>query len=241
MSTQLKKWKSPYKNDFYAHFLFKYFMEGKLNKVLSEIKYNQQTIVDVGCGFGYLLVRLLDKSKKVIGIDQNTNLQEASNKPFANPNAWNRSYKNLFEVTEDLIKTEKPESLASLQLVECMAWDTGLPSLSVDVICSLDVLEHILAEKRKEAISEFSRILKDKGQFIYSVPNTVGPLYKIRCIAARVLGMEEDPDTEDHKNYHWKNELKNLENKFNIKKIYGYPFKLTQISPSIIIVCEKRN
>jgi SAM-dependent methyltransferase len=216
-------------------------MMGKLNIVIKQIKKENKKILDMGCGFGYLIVGLLDFADVVIGLDQNTKLQIKDKKPFADPKSWKKNYHSIFDVTKELIATEKPNDLSRVKLIEAKAWDTGLESESLDTVCSLDVLEHVKENNRKEVIDEISRILKNRGQFIYSVPNTVGPLFKLRCIAAAMFGMKEDPDTSDHKNYHWVNELKRLDGKFQIEKIIGYPFILKKISPSIIIVCKKTN
>ncbi len=241
MSMHLKKWQSPYLNDFYTHPVFKYFMLGKLKIVINNIENKKSKIIDLGCGFGYLMLFLLDKTDEIIGIDQNTKLSIKSNKPFANPQNWIRKYENLFEVTTELVKTERPEDLKRVKLVEAMAWETSVEKKSIDVVCALDVLEHIDEKMRDQTILEISTILKDNGQFIYSVPNTVGITFRLRCIGAKMLGLEEDPDTNDHKNYHWKNELERLNKNFKIEKIIGYPFLIKQISPSIIIVCKKTN
>lgn len=241
MSIQLKEWQSPYQNDFYTHPIFKYFMLGKLKLVINNIENKKSKIIDLGCGFGYLMLGLLDKADEIIGIDQNTKLNIKSNKPFANPENWVRKYENLFEVTTELIKTERPDDLNRVKLIEALAWKTGVEKNSIDVVCSLDVLEHIEESMRDQALVEIANVLKEKGQFIYSVPNTVGLTYRLRCLGAKMFGLAEDPDTNDHKNYHWKNELKRLEKNFKIEKIIGYPFLLRQISPSIIIVCKKTN
>lgn len=239
MSIQLKHWKSPYKNDFYTHPVLKYFMGGKLGLVLKNIPDKNETIVDLGCGFGYLILGLVKKSKNVIGVDQNTELNQKDSKPFANPDSWEKKYKKLFDVTKELLSSEIPEKLENVKLIESKAWKLNIENSSVDVVCALDVLEHIEENKRAESLNEAFRILKNDGVFIYSVPNSVGVAYFIRSIVAKIFGMKEDPDTEDHKNYHWKNDLKKLNPSFCVEKIIGYPFGLKQISPSIIIVCKK--
>ncbi len=57
----------------------KQFLEAEIEFVLTEIK-KTDTVLDLGCGYGRVTIRLLEKAKKVIGIDiSKDNIEFANN------------------------------------------------------------------------------------------------------------------------------------------------------------------
>jgi 2-polyprenyl-3-methyl-5-hydroxy-6-metoxy-1,4-benzoquinol methylase len=236
-----KNYQSPYKNDIYDG-VTKIFAFGKLQFALWLLPKNidpNETIVDYGCGFGYWLLTLIKYFKNVIGVDFNPIIcdKNQSSLVFSDQRFWNEAYFNqeLFKVTRDLIfKTHQKE----ITLITEKTENIPLKKESIFLITLFDVLEHI--KKRPEFIKQLSESLKPNGILIYSVPNTTGPHFLIRTILGKILQKEEDPNTLDHKNYHWKNELKALEAQFDIKSVIGFPFIVPLLSPSVLVKCQKK-
>ncbi len=102
-------------------------------------------VLDIGCGEGYVSIRLAEKCKKVTGFDINTaDLKLAEDKKSRS------KYKDkIFFLSGDVLKLPFPDE-------------------SFDLVCLLDVLPHIRQDR--EALIEISRVLKPAGRVIITTP-----------------------------------------------------------------------
>lgn len=214
----------------------------KLSVVNSFVPCQNKSIVDLGCGFGYMLLNLVKKADRVYAVDQNQSLSLNSSSAFAKPTDWEKKYEDLFSVTRDLIATELPsqEDRDKIILVAEEAQKMSFDDNEIDTVCALDVFEHIDKYTREDVRKEIYRILRPDGRLVYSVPNTVGLAFKLRVLVALLFGQQEDPYTEDHKKYNWKMDLKKIENYFTVLKVKKFPFSFLGLESSIIISCQKK-
>lgn len=107
--------------------------------------YSGQTdlsIVDIGCGAGFLTNDLAKYYDKVIGVD----LSQTS-----------------LEIAKRYDTTQK------VQYMQANAYKLPLESESVDVVCLMDFLEHV--DHPENVIKEASRILKTNGQMFFHTFN----------------------------------------------------------------------
>lgn len=234
-----KSWKSPFKNDVYQG-LVSIFTYGKLQYILNNISVKQKSkALDFGCGFGYFLLSTSTYFEQAVGIDYNSTIGIQNNETnvFVPVDGWDEKYlrRNLLEIANEMLKKETPNS--NIQLIEVKNYMTPFSEEEFNFISAIDVLEHI--KNRDKALSEIKRVLKKDGDFFYSVPNSSGISFYVRKIAAFILGIKEDPATEDHKNYKWKEELELVRKHFEIVKVTGYPINFKFLSPSIIVQCRK--
>jgi 2-polyprenyl-3-methyl-5-hydroxy-6-metoxy-1,4-benzoquinol methylase len=98
-----------------------------------------ETVLEIGCGTGKFLQRLSDKTKNVNGLELNSLAAE-------------QAVKNGFEVENKLV-----ESYAEQKPGSC------------DVVCTFQVLEHIV--NIKSFLEASLKLLKPNGKLILSVPN----------------------------------------------------------------------
>ena len=105
---------------------------------------NGNTVIDVGCGGGYLSEELAKTNLKVIGIDPST---------------------------ESIAAAQRHAKLESLDITYFVGYGENLPfeSNTFDFVCCCDVLEHVKDFKR--IIKEISRVLKNGGIFFYDTIN----------------------------------------------------------------------
>ena len=100
------------------------------------------TVLDYGCGAGENLVHLASRGARAIGLD----------------------------ISPDLIELAKKRADAYGVKAECIvgsAYDTGLPSQSVDVVFCIALLHHLDLKRARE---EMRRILKPNGIAIVQEP-----------------------------------------------------------------------
>ncbi|OFZ16541.1 MAG: hypothetical protein A2X86_12150 [Bdellovibrionales bacterium GWA2_49_15] len=230
-------WKSPYSNDTYEGRI-SFYSFGKLKKILGLSKAHfGGACVDIGCGQGYFLLTLTSYFSKVFGIDKNIKISpDVSTGVFSGHQRWDERYQNktLLDSTREMLRGENALH-HNLEILEGDAKSMPVGNKTIDVVFAIDILEHC---REKDAIyQEFCRILKNGGSLIYSVPNSVGIAQRLRNILAFFAGVQEDPASEDHKNYHWKKELSLLAQYFTVKKVIGFPFFVKAISPSILVQC----
>jgi len=109
--------------------------------IIERIK-KSSTILDVGCGAGFLSNELALAGHKVTGID----LSPTS-----------------LEVAGRYDKTQ------TVTYIVADAFKLPFPDESFDVICAMDFLEHI--DDPSKVIKEFSRVLKPGGDFFYHTFN----------------------------------------------------------------------
>jgi SAM-dependent methyltransferase len=234
-------WTSPYNNDIYSG-ITRFFAFGKLQAILNLIPstvHEDSAVVDFGCGFGYLLLSLAKFFKSPVGIDFNPTIGDTKSlsQVFCTREYWEPEVHNktLFDIIQLLFKTQK---MPTPLLIENRVNTIPLEKNSTDLFFALDVREHL--RDPNEFDSSLFNVLKPGGCFIYSVPNTNGIMFQARVFLGIIFQKKEDPATEDHKNYNWKNDLENVNKTFIVDHVSGYPFFIKCISPSIIVRCYKR-
>jgi 2-polyprenyl-6-hydroxyphenyl methylase/3-demethylubiquinone-9 3-methyltransferase len=103
---------------------------------------NPCEILDVGCGAGLLTNFLAQKGHQVHGIDLS---------------------KSSLKVAADT------DSTHSVHYKVANAYSLPFPGSSFDVVCAMDVLEHV--EKPEDVIAECARVLRPKGIFFFHTFN----------------------------------------------------------------------
>lgn len=112
-----------------------------LNFLGDDIK--NKTVLDIGCGFGWLEYRLKDKVKKIIGVDINEDdIRQAKNE----------------------IKSDKVSFLVGSGL------KLPIKSNSIDVVVASEVVEHLPKDSEEIFFKEISRVLKIKGKLLLTTP-----------------------------------------------------------------------
>ncbi|MBN1348405.1 class I SAM-dependent methyltransferase [candidate division KSB1 bacterium] len=123
----------------------------RYDNILKLIPRQRLTILDLGCGDGYLSYLMAQKGHRVTSLD----LSQARLDKFR-------------QIAEDFGITQKTGDIKH----------TGIDEQTFDLIVSSEVLEHI--EGYEEAIIEAYRLLKPGGLFIVSVPHDE-PLKQFIC------------------------------------------------------------
>jgi SAM-dependent methyltransferase len=170
---------------------------GKLKEVFNYLKNRRwNTILEVGCGYGYLLPSLCQISEKVIGSD----------------------VKDAFEFCKKVTLKEIKKKHANLELKEIDArhLSSVIDKESCDAIVAVSVLEHI--SEYEVAIEEINRCLKPQGIFVCILP-TENLLYKIGREIVRY-------PSEYHKGYDHKELRVCLSKNFREVKTWFFPFHL---------------
>lgn len=123
----------------------------------------QGDVLDIGCGQGFLIEKLLKKTKhnSVVGVDISPKLCSIAS--ARNPKA--------------IIFNSDAENLPFTRN-------------SFDIIFITEVLEHLLAPRK--AISEISRVLKPKGKLVLTVPNRDWFLFKRYSISKKSFQPVDD-------------------------------------------------
>lgn len=102
----------------------------------------ESTVLDLGCGAGFLCNALAEKGHKVAGIDlSETSLATA----------------RLYDTTK------------SVEYIRANVYSLPFQNETFDVVCAMDVLEHI--EEPHLLIAEAARVLKKKGLFFFHTFN----------------------------------------------------------------------
>lgn len=109
--------------------------------ILDRIK-ERSTILDVGCGAGFLTNALALGGHKVTGVDLSPSSIEVA---------------------------AKYDQTKTVTYLVANAYELPFPDESFDVLCAMDFLEHV--EEPAKAIKEFSRVLKPGGKFFYHTFN----------------------------------------------------------------------
>jgi 2-polyprenyl-6-hydroxyphenyl methylase/3-demethylubiquinone-9 3-methyltransferase len=109
--------------------------------ILSEIEKNS-SILDIGCGAGLLTNALAKAGHKVAGIDLSPSSLEMA---------------------------KQQDTAGQIDYRMANAYDLPFPNQSLDVVCAMDVLEHV--EEPNLLIAEASRVLKPNGLFFFHTFN----------------------------------------------------------------------
>lgn len=112
-------------------------------------------ILDVGCGAGFLANYLAEQEHRVHGIDLS---------------------KSSLSVAIRSDKTQK------VNYKMANAYQIPFPGNTFDVVCAMDVLEHL--ERPEEVIAECSRVLRPKGLFFFHTfnRNLLSWFLVIKCV-----------------------------------------------------------
>jgi SAM-dependent methyltransferase len=236
-----QSWNTPFNNDIYSG-MTRFFAFGKLQAVLNlipNVVHKDNSVVDFGCGFGYLLLSLAKIFTSPIGIDFNPTIGDTNSlsQVFCSRVYWQPHVHNktLFDIVKLLFKSQK---MTPPLLIQNRVNTIPLEKNSVDLFFALDVREHL--KNPSEFDSSLLHVLKPGACFIYTVPNTNGIMFHVRVILGILFQKKEDPATEDHKNYDWKMDLDNINKNFSVDHVSGFPLYFKSISPSIIVRCYKR-
>ena len=230
-----------YLDDYYLQgFWTREYSFKKLEKLLSLLPFKKDVAVDLGCGQGYFLLSLSFYFKSVYGIDKDVDIGKDSKIPFANTKRWKKEVwgKSVLQLAHEMIIRERGVD-NNIFLIKSDIRRIPFGNEVADVVSLLEVLEHL--RNKENALKEIYRILKPGGIFICSVPNTIGFANVLRNFSARFAGLrEDDPDTSDHKAFHWQRDCVQLINKyFRVKEIHGFPIEFKSLALSILVKAEK--
>ncbi|HSX12853.1 MAG TPA: bifunctional 2-polyprenyl-6-hydroxyphenol methylase/3-demethylubiquinol 3-O-methyltransferase UbiG [Chlamydiales bacterium] len=99
---------------------------------------NKCTILDIGCGAGFLTNPLARKGHAVTGIDLSMSSLETA---------------------------KQADTTGTVQYLEANAYEIPLPNERFDVVCAMDFLEHV--EEPAKVVREAARVLKPNGLFFF--------------------------------------------------------------------------
>ncbi len=167
--------KSDYHNRNAAHLLNpeSSFQQYRVQKIL-EI-YNpgtEETILDLGCGWGTLCWSLADRVKHITGLDF--------------------SEKSICLCNEGLEKKSYP----NLSFHHGNAIDTKLPPKSFDLVIAADLFEHLYPDDSEKVVRETYRLLRRGGHFSIWTPNRG---HIIEILKARNIFFKKDETHVDYK------------------------------------------
>ena len=117
------------------------------------------SVLDEGCGWGYLVMLLAQLGHRATGIDLD---------------------KEQLEVASELSKYNKIPA----RFLYMDAKQTDFSDGEFDVIIQMEALEH-MGDDWSRSIKEISRILKDGGQLVLSTPNTRGIAQVVKSFLTR--------------------------------------------------------
>lgn len=112
-----------------------------LNFLSNDIK--NKTVLDVGCGFGWLEYRLKDKVKHITGIDVNDN---------------------------DILKAKNEINSKNVEFITGNALKLPFKDNNFDVVISSEVIEHLPKNSEECFLKEISRVLKKEGKLFLTTP-----------------------------------------------------------------------
>lgn len=109
--------------------------------VADEIDENVESVLDIGCGYGWTLARLAGKVKSLVGID-------------------------LDEEALATARANYPQIQFLLQTGSSLPFADGV----FDAVILSDVIEHVGDQNKGPVIREAWRVLKPGGQFLFTAP-----------------------------------------------------------------------
>ena len=116
----------------------------RIKKYLLGNNYKKKKLIDIGTGRGYVAIEMAKLGLDVIACDLTR------------------------EALDNIARFKKEFKLKNIKLIECKAEKIPIKSESVDFVVANAILEHIPQER--EAITEWSRILKPGGRMYITVP-----------------------------------------------------------------------
>lgn len=116
-----------------------------LNRFVLEVNPGAQ-VLDIGCGYGSFVQRLLENGFTAFGLDTS---------------------KFEIEFAQNRLATTSSHEPRSFQIGDARL--INLPDASVDVVTAWNVLEHVA--ERRELLREIHRVLKPGGAFLFICPN----------------------------------------------------------------------
>jgi len=145
-----------------------------------------KTILDLGCGWGGVVLHAATQASKAVGIEPDM---------------------ERLDIARAL---QKETGAAQVELIEGVGEELPFPDNSFDVVASYQVLEHVKNPAR--VLAEVSRVLKPGGVFHFSTPNYMAfyePHYKVfwvpflpKSIARLYLKLRgRKPEFVNHINY----------------------------------------
>ncbi|MFC1940597.1 class I SAM-dependent methyltransferase [Chloroflexota bacterium] len=254
----VRKWKSP-RAAFYECYqnpsrLVHWYFWRRLDAALkmSNIK-KDDVVLDVGCWMGYFLPTLSLYSNNVIGLDvwQEVLSADAWDKRVV---GWNEE-----KITRELIDTELGAA-TNIQLVKADGCKLPFKDESIDLLFCLDTMEHVAPVG--DLLAEFSRVLKQAGTFVSSLPNERGLALIFRQAFSRLVGTisrekvsrgelvralfgrqatsEAERSDSYHRGYDYRKDIKAIGKYFKIQKIGYVPAGfLLGLNPTVIIKAVK--
>ncbi len=146
VSTHFDSVAEGYANAYKDGSFFSYFFNRRLEIVLDSLnKYEQATILDVGCGPGMMAEYSIEKGFEFFGIDISEKMIDECINNFGYASSTHFS-------------------VGKLQKLE-------FPDSSFDVVLCMGALEYVERDEIEDALSEMLRVLKPEGQIIMSLMN----------------------------------------------------------------------
>lgn len=146
VSTHFDSVAEGYANAYNDGSFFSYFFNRRLEIVLESLnKYDQATILDVGCGPGMMAKYSVEKGFEFYGIDISEKMIEECINNFGQENSTHFS-------------------VGKLQKLE-------FPDAFFDVVLCMGALEYVPKDEIEESLAEMIRVLKPNGQIIMSLMN----------------------------------------------------------------------
>lgn len=143
-----------YKKEFYES-NYRTFMSVRLQRFLEEVdllNLENCTVLDAGCGPGYLTLAFLERGFKTTALDSSPEMLRLTNELISNQNLET----SIFELVEGNI--------------EELPFDDN----HFDLIASAGVIEYL--ENDEKVLNEFNRVLKPNGFLILSSTNKLSPI-----------------------------------------------------------------
>jgi 2-polyprenyl-3-methyl-5-hydroxy-6-metoxy-1,4-benzoquinol methylase len=183
----------------------------RVNRILGELgDVNGKTILDAGCGAGYVSILIAERGAKVLSFD---------------------IYKPAVE--EFKKKVRDRENLKIRSFVGCID-NIPLKSESVDSVVCTEVLEYV--PDIHAALKELNRVIRKGGKMIVTFPNE--SLRKLIYPMLGIAGIDTKSEKDYILfSYSMKEMLNMLSKSFRIVKKYKIPSYILPITN--IIVCEK--
>ncbi len=238
----------------HAHPLLRWYFYKRLDVALRMADLSSDdTVVDLGCWMGHLEVSLVERARRVIGVDR---ADEICSEPYfeARVAGW-----HCLQIAQEMLQTEVPRLQDKCLLIRGDMMNLPLSSASVDVVFCLDALEHV--PDLQHVLREVQRVLKSRGVFLTALPIEFGPALAIRQAAGKITSFYREPysvgdlvktlltnavpvETErggmHHAGYDWRRDVESIGKSFAIEAIEYVPLKvLATANPTVLVKARK--